>query len=68
MMSYSNKIYDRLPTTFFVTQYMTRVLEVSSGSEFYCLKKYYVVFNENTMNQTKLSINYINLVQFYFMI
>ncbi len=50
MMSYSDKIYDGLPTTFFDTQYTIRVkgnqiapaslslLEVSSGSEFYCLK------------------------------
>ncbi len=62
MMSYSDKIYDMLPTTFNVTQYMIKaignqiasaslpLLEVSSGSESYCLKDYYVVFNVNTMN------------------
>ncbi len=62
MTSYSDEIYDRFPTTIFVTQYMIRVignqiapaslplLEVSSSSEFYCLKKYYVAFNVNTMN------------------
>ncbi len=71
MTSYS----DELPTICFVTQYMIRVignqiasaslplLEVSSGSEFYCLKNYYVAFNVNTMN---LSINYtVNAIVFY---
>ncbi len=56
-------VLDELPTIFFfVTQYIIIVignqissaslplLEVSSGSEFYCLKIYYVAFNVNTMN------------------
>ncbi len=63
-------------TTFFVTQYMIRVignqiasaslplLEVSSGSEF-CLKNYYVAFSVHTMNLTKLSITiYFNAILF----
>ncbi len=53
------QIYDGLPTTFLVTQYMIRVIGnqiasaslplfvVSSGSECYCLKKKYVAFNVN---------------------
>ncbi len=57
------KYYEGLPTTFFVTLYMIRVagnqialaslplLEVSSGSKFYCLKNYYVAFNLNTMSE-----------------
>ncbi len=62
MTSYSDEIYDGLPATFFVTQYMIRVignqiastslplLEVSSGSELYYLKNYYLAFNVNMMN------------------
>ncbi len=58
MASYS----DELLTIFLVTQYMIRMiwnqivsaslplLEVSPDSEFYCLKNYYVAFNENTNN------------------
>ncbi len=61
MTSYSNKIYNGLPTTFFVTQYMIKslenqifsaslpLLEVSSGLEFYYLKNY-IALNVNTMN------------------
>ncbi len=68
---YSDGIYDGFPTTFFITQCMIRVignqiasaslplLEVSFGSKLYCLKNYYVTFNVNMMNLTKLSINYI---------
>ncbi len=58
MMSYS----DKLPTIFFVTQNMIRVirsqiasaslplLEVSSGSDFFDFFNYYIAFNVNTMN------------------
>ncbi len=54
------KNYDRLPTNFFITQYMIKsignqiisaslpVLEVSSGLEL--KKKYYVALNVNILN------------------
>ncbi len=45
MTSHSDKISDRLPTTFFVTQYMIKVI----GNQI-ALKHYYVAFNVNTMN------------------
>ncbi len=57
MMSYSDEIYDGLPTTFIACQYLIKwignqivsanltLLEVSYGSEFYCLTNYYVRLN-----------------------
>ncbi len=62
MTSHSDEINDGPPTTFFVTQYMVRVignqitsaslplLEVSSSLELYWLNNYYVACNMNTVN------------------
>ncbi len=64
LTTYSDNIYDRLPTTFIVIQHIIKVignqiasaslplLEVSSGLEFYCLKHYYVPFNVHDLNPT----------------
>ncbi len=62
MASFLDEIYDRHPTTFFVTQNMIKLvgnqivsaslplLEVSPGLEFYYISNYYVALNVNMMS------------------
>ncbi len=69
MMPYSDDIYDGLPTTFIVTQYMIKLIvnqivsanlplfEVSSGSEF-CLTNYCFKCKYDELD-LKLRITYI---------